>query len=184
MFRDGLHVSLREPRNADAVRLEAGDDGGVEDVSGAEGAEQERPPAPEARPRLGPARPARSGGSSARIEPQRGDGHIEIAICVGAIVCIASANAGGTSQDLKKAAVLKPGQTKADCTTLVGTGFTFSQGFKEFFLGNSPSPRVSIGIGVNWISPFGPLRIDLAKALVFQKGDDPKLFSFNVGTQF
>jgi outer membrane protein insertion porin family len=28
------------------------------------------------------------------------------------------------------------------------------------------------------------LRIDLAKALMHQKGDDTKLFSFNVGTQF
>ena len=57
-------------------------------------------------------------------------------------------------------------------------------GYKEIFLGNSPKPRVSIGIGVNWISPFGPLRLDLAKAIVKQKGDDTKLFSFNVGTQF
>ena len=64
------------------------------------------------------------------------------------------------------------------------TKFDPTPGFKELFLGNSPKPRVSIGVGVNWISPFGPLRIDLAKALVFQKGDDPKLFSFNVGTAF
>jgi outer membrane protein insertion porin family len=64
------------------------------------------------------------------------------------------------------------------------SAFTPTPGFKEFFLGNSPKPRISIGIGVNWISPFGPLRLDLAKAVVFQKGDDPKLFTFNVGTQF
>ncbi len=57
-------------------------------------------------------------------------------------------------------------------------------GYQEFFLGNSPKPRVSIGIGANWNSPFGPLRLDLAKALVKQKGDKTKLFSFNVGTQF
>ena len=57
-------------------------------------------------------------------------------------------------------------------------------GFQEEFIGNSPKPRVSVGIGVNWISPFGPLRIDLAKALLKQDGDDTKLFSFNVGTQF
>ena len=62
--------------------------------------------------------------------------------------------------------------------------FTAAPGFKEVFLGNSWKPRVSVGIGVNWISPFGPLRIDLAKALVHQRGDDPKLFTFNVGTQF
>ncbi|MEA3078666.1 MAG: outer membrane protein insertion porin family [Sphingomonadales bacterium] len=64
------------------------------------------------------------------------------------------------------------------------TQFTASPGFQERFLGNSSKPRLSIGIGANWISPFGPLRIDLAKALLKQKGDDTKLFSFNVGTQF
>jgi outer membrane protein insertion porin family len=56
--------------------------------------------------------------------------------------------------------------------------------FKESFLGNSARPRLSVGIGVNWNSPFGPLRIDLAKALLTQPGDDPKLVTFNVGTQF
>lgn len=54
----------------------------------------------------------------------------------------------------------------------------------EEFLGNTPKPRVSIGFGVNWNSPFGPLRIDIAKALLHEKGDDTKLITFNVGTQF
>jgi outer membrane protein insertion porin family len=56
--------------------------------------------------------------------------------------------------------------------------------FRETFLGNSPSPRLSIGIGVNWNSPFGPFRIDVAHALLSEEGDDTKLFSFNVGTAF
>ncbi|WP_443026804.1 outer membrane protein assembly factor BamA [Sphingomonas sp. LT1P40] len=56
--------------------------------------------------------------------------------------------------------------------------------FVERFLGDSPRPRLSVGIGVNWNSPFGPLRLDLAKAFLTQKGDDTKLFSFNVGTSF
>ena len=56
--------------------------------------------------------------------------------------------------------------------------------FAERFLGNSPRPRLSIGFGVNWNSPFGPLRIDVAKALLSQPGDDTKLVTFNVGTQF
>ncbi|HET8749771.1 MAG TPA: outer membrane protein assembly factor BamA [Sphingomicrobium sp.] len=64
------------------------------------------------------------------------------------------------------------------------TKFDATPGFRELFLGNSPKPRISVGIGVNWISPFGPLRLDLAKAIVFQKGDDPKIFTFNVGTAF
>ncbi|MEO7601697.1 MAG: outer membrane protein assembly factor BamA [Sphingomicrobium sp.] len=62
--------------------------------------------------------------------------------------------------------------------------YNITPGFKELFLGNSAKPRLSIGIGVNWVSPFGPIRIDLAKALLYQEGDDTKLFSFNVGTQF
>jgi outer membrane protein insertion porin family len=62
--------------------------------------------------------------------------------------------------------------------------FSSAPGFQEQFLGNSPRPRLSVGVGVNWVSPFGPLRIDIAKALLKQKGDDTKLFSFNVGTQF
>jgi outer membrane protein insertion porin family len=56
--------------------------------------------------------------------------------------------------------------------------------FQEFFLGDTWKPRLSIGFGVNWKSPFGPLRIDIAKALLKEKGDNTKLFSFNVGTQF
>ncbi|MEO6359833.1 MAG: outer membrane protein assembly factor BamA [Sphingomicrobium sp.] len=73
---------------------------------------------------------------------------------------------------------LNPGET---CPA---TGFSLIPGYKEVFLGNSARPRLSIGIGVNWVSPFGPFRIDIAKALMKQKGDDTKFFSFNVGTQF
>ena len=61
---------------------------------------------------------------------------------------------------------------------------TTTSPFAERFLGNSPRPRLSVGFGVNWNSPFGPLRIDVAKALLSQPGDDTKLVTFNVGTQF
>jgi outer membrane protein insertion porin family len=56
--------------------------------------------------------------------------------------------------------------------------------FEERFLGDSWKPRLSVGFGVNWKSPFGPFRIDIARALLKQPGDDTKLFTFNVGTQF
>ncbi len=75
--------------------------------------------------------------------------------------------------------VLDPGETCPTGTTYVG-----GSGFREFYLGDSPKPRLSVGVGFNWTSPFGPLRIDIAKALLKQEGDDTKLFSFNVGTQF
>jgi len=56
--------------------------------------------------------------------------------------------------------------------------------FKEVFVGDSPAPRISVGVGVNWNSPFGPFRIDVSRVLKKQVGDDTKTFSFNVGTQF
>lgn len=56
--------------------------------------------------------------------------------------------------------------------------------FQEIFVGNSPKPRISVGIGVNWNSPFGPFRIDFAHAITKVEGDDTKSFTFNVGTQF
>lgn len=62
--------------------------------------------------------------------------------------------------------------------------FDTSRRFREVFVGDSPSPRVVIGVGVNWNSPFGPFRIDFAHALKTVEGDDTKKFSFNVGTQF
>lgn len=69
--------------------------------------------------------------------------------------------------------------------TAINTPFTQDTApFFERFVGDSAKPRLSIGIGVNWNSPFGPLRIDLAKALLTAEGDDPKLLTFNVGTQF
>ncbi len=64
------------------------------------------------------------------------------------------------------------------------TGFSPLAPFEERLFGNSGSPRVSIGAGVNWNSPFGPFRIDFAYALRQLPGDDIKRFSFNVGTQF
>jgi outer membrane protein insertion porin family len=56
--------------------------------------------------------------------------------------------------------------------------------FQERFLGDTMSPRLSVGFGVNWNSPFGPFRIDIAKALLKAEGDDTKLITFNVGTAF
>nr|WP_299851050.1 outer membrane protein assembly factor BamA [Sphingomonas bacterium] len=72
------------------------------------------------------------------------------------------------------------------CTgTSINTAYTIPiSPFAETFVGNSSRPRISIGAGVNWNSPFGPLRIDLAYALLHDKGDDTKIVTFNVGTQF
>lgn len=64
------------------------------------------------------------------------------------------------------------------------SGYSQYGNFEEEYLGDTLKPRVSVGFGVNWNSPFGPFRIDIAKALLKEPGDDNKLITFNVGTQF
>jgi outer membrane protein insertion porin family len=93
--------------------------------------------------------------------------------------------AGGVKQCIDTAATTV---TPIPASGVCGTGTSIYQniipGFSEAYYGDSPSPRLSIGFGVNWNSPFGPFRIDIAKALLKQPGDQTKLFTFNVGTQF
>ncbi|MEM6682667.1 MAG: outer membrane protein assembly factor BamA [Pseudomonadota bacterium] len=65
--------------------------------------------------------------------------------------------------------------------------------------GNSPTPRISAGVGVSWNSPFGPFRIDFARAIkqqatatiftdlgspIVRQVDETESLQFNVGTQF
>ena len=46
------------------------------------------------------------------------------------------------------------------------------------------APRASIGVGVAWKSPFGPIRLDLAKAVVKKDYDQKQIFHFSFGTRF
>ncbi|KQX19975.1 MULTISPECIES: outer membrane protein assembly factor BamA [unclassified Sphingomonas] len=101
--------------------------------------------------------------------------------------------------------IVAAGQDNAGFTTLCAVGYSDSakkpcvggvpgvtndkatnsiSPFREDFVGDSAKPRLSVGFGVNWNSPFGPFRIDVAKALLKERGDNTKLFTFNVGTQF
>lgn len=78
-----------------------------------------------------------------------------------------------------------PGQAGCDGFSTGGNTATYdSNGFREVYLGDSLKPRVSVGFGVNWNSPFGPFRIDIAKVLLKEEGDDTKTITFNIGTQF
>ncbi|MEO9912354.1 outer membrane protein assembly factor BamA [Parasphingorhabdus sp.] len=71
-----------------------------------------------------------------------------------------------------------------DAVNASGIANPIATSFTERFFGDTPKPRLSVGFGVNWNSPFGPFRIDIARALLKEPGDDTKLFTFNVGTQF
>ncbi|EDJ8718674.1 outer membrane protein assembly factor BamA [Campylobacter jejuni] len=44
--------------------------------------------------------------------------------------------------------------------------------------------RMSTGIGIEWITPIGPLQLVFAKSLNDKKGDDTNSFEFNLGTRF
>jgi outer membrane protein insertion porin family len=75
-------------------------------------------------------------------------------------------------------------QTSTEATNADGSARISALRFEERFFGDTWKPRMSVGFGVNWNSPFGPFRLDIARALLKQPGDDTKLFTFNVGTQF
>ncbi|MCP1470639.1 outer membrane protein insertion porin family [Sphingobium sp. OAS761] len=98
---------------------------------------------------------------------------------------------GGTPVKTPTSSTTERAKTLGSCnSTSVSTPTTYTDvtysggGFEEVYLGDTLKPRVSVGFGVNWNSPFGPFRIDIAKALLKEPGDDAKLITFNVGTQF
>ena len=49
---------------------------------------------------------------------------------------------------------------------------------------NSKNPRLTVGAGVTWASPFGPLRIDFGYALIEEDFDETEIISFTFGTRF
>lgn len=46
------------------------------------------------------------------------------------------------------------------------------------------SPRISVGVGLSWRSPLGPLRLDFGFPVVKQTGDRTQLFNFRFGARF
>ena len=44
--------------------------------------------------------------------------------------------------------------------------------------------RATVGVTLNWNSPFGPIRFDIGRAVVSEDYDDDKFFRFSGGTRF
>ena len=44
--------------------------------------------------------------------------------------------------------------------------------------------RATVGVTLNWDSPFGPIRFDIGRAIVSEDYDDAKFFRFSGGTKF
>jgi outer membrane protein insertion porin family len=91
----------------------------------------------------------------------------------------------GVVSFVQQQTIVNPDPAQPPTTVIAcGAGESELAPFDERFSGDTWKPRLSIGFGVNWRSPFGPFRIDIARALLKEPGDDTKLFTFNVGTQF
>jgi outer membrane protein insertion porin family len=66
--------------------------------------------------------------------------------------------------------------------TDIGTAFQTDSKVPNLF--DRRSPRGASGVGVNWESPFGPIRVDIAKAWMKGRYDQSQTVRFNVGTRF
>ena len=75
------------------------------------------------------------------------------------------------------------GRTFVDVGGLTGTSGLNTGGLVQSIT-NSGSPRVGVGVGVSWNSPFGLINIDLAQAVLKQRYDQTQLFRFGFGTRF
>jgi outer membrane protein insertion porin family len=51
-------------------------------------------------------------------------------------------------------------------------------------IADATSLRMSVGTGILWDSPFGPVNVDLAKAILKEDFDETELFRFSFGTKF
>lgn len=49
---------------------------------------------------------------------------------------------------------------------------------------DSNAPRASAGVGISWVSPFGPIRVDLAAPVIKEDFDQEEFFRFSFGTRF
>lgn len=64
----------------------------------------------------------------------------------------------------------------------VGTLFGVQDQYGDVY--ENKSPRVSVGVGFSWNTPFGLINIDLADPVVKYKYDQTQVFRFGFGTNF
>lgn len=74
------------------------------------------------------------------------------------------------------------GAVFADAATLYGNKIAPTPGLT--IAGAEMEWRASVGAGLIWASPFGPLRVDFAMPVVKQENDQEQNFNFGVSTRF
>ena len=95
------------------------------------------------------------------------------------------ANIGGTRSVLLNTEIIAPFPGAGNDRTLRMFGF-FDVGnvYGEGQRFSASDLRASVGIGVSWISPVGPLRIAYARPVREQVGDKTQSIQFQIGTSF
>lgn len=68
--------------------------------------------------------------------------------------------------------------------TDVGSSWQLAEQGNGNIVEDASSPRLSVGTGLTWVSPFGPLGIDLGFALIKQEFDKTEILRLNFGTRF
>ncbi|MDY0870387.1 outer membrane protein assembly factor BamA [Dongia rigui] len=71
------------------------------------------------------------------------------------------------------------GRAFTDFGTLTGTDLE-----SDIDIDDDASLRVTAGLGLTWVSPFGPIAIDVAYPLMKESYDNTEWFRFSVGTSF
>ena len=75
------------------------------------------------------------------------------------------------------------GAVFADAATLFDNHITSSTGTLNI-AGTAMDWRASVGAGLIWASPFGPLRVDYAFPVLKEESDDVQNFNFGISTRF
>jgi outer membrane protein insertion porin family len=68
--------------------------------------------------------------------------------------------------------------------TFSDAGSLYHLGFSGPTVVDESSPRASVGIGISWKSPFGPIKVDIAEPIVKKDYDESQLFRLGFGTKF
>ena len=71
-----------------------------------------------------------------------------------------------------------------DAGTVFGIESKAVSNIEPHHIKDSSAMRLSAGMGIVWLSPFGPMRLNLAAPIVKEDFDEVKLISFSMGTIF
>lgn len=91
---------------------------------------------------------------------------------------------GGKRRILTSLEVLTPIPTIRDDKSMRLVSFLDAGGLDNSFDGVLSDYRYSLGVGMNWYSPIGPMRISFAKPLNSKDSDKTEVFQFSLGGLF